>query len=277
MTGPSTVVFSDLDGTLLDHHSYDFCPALPAVQALRERGIPLILVTSKTRDEVLALREQLQHRDPFIVENGGAIYVPQGLFSDLAAPAADGLCEIMLGTPYARIREVLLELRSRNAWAFEGFGDATPAQIAAWTGLDLEAAARAKARRTSEPLRFHGDRSTLARLRQALLERGLTLIRGGRFFSAQGSVDKGMAVRTLLQHYTRLAGRRPTSIALGDSDNDLPMLRTVDIPVAIPPGDGRPAVALDHPRLLRPEAAGPAGFRDSIERVLAELDITGRS
>lgn len=37
------LVFSDLDGTLLDSHSYDWQPAAPWLSRLREANVPVIL------------------------------------------------------------------------------------------------------------------------------------------------------------------------------------------------------------------------------------------
>src|SRR5262249_7819522 len=74
------VVFTDLDGCLLDSVPYTYEPAVPALEALRAQGIPLVLVSSKTRAEIEPLRKQLDHHDPFIVENGAAVFVPRGLF-----------------------------------------------------------------------------------------------------------------------------------------------------------------------------------------------------
>ena len=76
---PQYVVFVDLDGTLLGTDAASWEAAAPALEALRGHGIPLILVSSKTRAEVESLRRHLQHQDPFIVENGAAIFIPQGL------------------------------------------------------------------------------------------------------------------------------------------------------------------------------------------------------
>ena len=70
------VVFTDLDGSLLDGETYSFESATQALKALRMRNIPLILVSSKTRAEMEPLRRRLNHRDPFIVENGAAVFVP---------------------------------------------------------------------------------------------------------------------------------------------------------------------------------------------------------
>jgi mannosyl-3-phosphoglycerate phosphatase len=68
------LVFSDLDGTLLDHDTYSFETARPALAELKERGIPLVLATSKTRAETESVRSALGNRHPFVVENGGAVY-----------------------------------------------------------------------------------------------------------------------------------------------------------------------------------------------------------
>ncbi|MGD8860864.1 MAG: HAD-IIB family hydrolase [Myxococcales bacterium] len=260
------VVFSDLDGTLLDHSSYDFTPAVPALWALRQRGAVLVLATSKTRDEVLELREALGHDGPFVVENGGAAYVP----------GRDGLREHVLGASYAEIRAVLLRLRSEGDYDFEGFGDVDAGRVAEWTGLPAEAAARARARASSEPLRFHGDAASLDRFREALGREGLSLVRGGRFFSVQGPVDKGRAARFVLGQIALSGGGPFTTLGLGDSDNDAPMLEAVDFPVVIPPGaEGRAPLRLSHPRAITAPQPGPAGFRAGVERVLQQIDATG--
>ena len=63
------IVFSDLDGSLLDHDTYDWAPARPALEALRESGIPLVLVSSKTLAELDDYRRQLDLRHPVVAEN----------------------------------------------------------------------------------------------------------------------------------------------------------------------------------------------------------------
>ncbi len=71
---PVGLVATDLDGTLLDRETYDFAPARPALDALRERGVPLVLVSSKTRAEMEPLAEASApgaRRAGSVVENGG--------------------------------------------------------------------------------------------------------------------------------------------------------------------------------------------------------------
>ena len=42
------LIFTDLDGSLLDHHSYSFAPAVPLLAELDALGIPVIPITGKT-------------------------------------------------------------------------------------------------------------------------------------------------------------------------------------------------------------------------------------
>ena len=50
------LVFTDLDGSLLDHHNYSYSDALPQLRQLERRGIPVIPASSKTRVEIERLR-----------------------------------------------------------------------------------------------------------------------------------------------------------------------------------------------------------------------------
>ena len=74
------VIFTDLDGTLLDRETYTWEAARPALDRVKRQGIPWVLVTSKTRGEVEFWRRCLGNEHPFIVENGGAVFVPAGYF-----------------------------------------------------------------------------------------------------------------------------------------------------------------------------------------------------
>lgn len=61
------LVVTDLDGNLLDHFSYGFDDALPALSQLCELHIALIPNNSKTAPELQPLRNLLAINDPYIV------------------------------------------------------------------------------------------------------------------------------------------------------------------------------------------------------------------
>ena len=78
---PSWILFTDLDGTLLDAGTYSWDAARPALERLEALAIPWILCTGKTRAELAPLRRAMGHRHPCIIENGGAILIPRGYFT----------------------------------------------------------------------------------------------------------------------------------------------------------------------------------------------------
>jgi mannosyl-3-phosphoglycerate phosphatase len=143
---PRLLIFTDLDGTLLDHDTYDFSPALPALAVLHAANSPLILCSSKTRAELEHWKDRLDLNHPLVAENGGVLAVPHGYFEqhfDFHAEQ-EGYRLIFSGGGYAAIRSGLAEIASSTSLPLVGFGDMTIAQVARLTGLPIEQAARPK-------------------------------------------------------------------------------------------------------------------------------------
>lgn len=92
------LVFSDLDGTLLDSHSYDWQPAAPWLSRLHEANIPVILCSSKTSAEMLYLQKMLGLQGlPLIAENGAVIQLAEQ-WQDI-----DGFPRIISGISHGEI------------------------------------------------------------------------------------------------------------------------------------------------------------------------------
>jgi mannosyl-3-phosphoglycerate phosphatase len=258
------VVFSDLDGTLLDHTSYSFEPSLPALAALREKNIPLILCTSKTRAEIEPLRRLLANTHPFIPENGGAVFIPRGCFH-FPFPftwTVKGYSVIELGSPYSVLRRALGEIRSRCAVSVRGFGDMTVREVAELCGFTPADARRARMREYDEPFLID-DKGRQDDIRRCAASLGLRLTEGGRFHHLTGKNDKGEAVRILKRLYSKESGDI-LAVGLGDSANDLPLLREVDIPVLVQKPDESydPSVVLEG--LLKAPGPGPRGWNRAV-------------
>jgi mannosyl-3-phosphoglycerate phosphatase len=275
MTVAPRLAFTDLDGTLLDHETYAWRAAVPAIEALRRRGIPLVLASSKTRAELEAWRKRIGNEDPFISENGGALFVPAalGLAVDGAEPAGD-YQRVVFGVAYPALRAALADLTAELHVRLRGFGDMPPAEVAERTGLagvDLE---RCMKREFDEPFVVEGDvgEDFDDRLDQAARARGLRVTRGGRFRHLIGDNDKGRAARVLCEAFA--GDSAPETVAAGDSENDLGLLELVDdaIVVARPDGSHAPALwrALPHARFTR--AAGAAGFAEGMLSMIEEWE-----
>jgi mannosyl-3-phosphoglycerate phosphatase len=262
------VVFTDLDGTLLDHATYSFEPARPALEALAAARVPVVFCTSKTRAETERWRLALENTHPFIVENGGAVFIPETYFPfEVGFDRKDaGYGIIELGKPYAELRRVLAVIRSRTGLDLRGFGDMTLDEIAERCGFTPEDAALAAKREYDEPF-MAADPVTLPRAVREAGAEGLRVVSGGRFHHLVGASDKGRAVSALLALFTRAQGK-VQSVGVGDSLNDEPMLQAVDIPILVLKPRGGHADAIHVPGLILAPYAGPEGWREAILALL---------
>jgi len=267
------LVFTDLDGTLLDHASYSFEPALTALGVLKDNNIPLIVCTSKTRAEIELIRVQLNNSHPFISENGGAIFIPKGYFFPKPQfdREDDHYFTVELGTPYSALREVFNRIQSALPGKLRGFGDSTPGEVAELCGLPLADAELAMKRDYDEPFVVEG-KIPFDVLQEMASHSQLQVTRGGRFYHLMGHNDKGKAVQLLRDMYQNQLGH-PTTVALGDSLNDLPMLEVVDYPILVKKHDGShdPAVKLDNLTITR--SSGPSGWCETLLELLPALGV----
>lgn len=249
------LVFSDLDGTLLDHESYDHSPALPALQQLQALGAPVILASSKTAAEMRVWQERLGLTAwPAIVENGAA----------LAEGAPDD-------RDYRAIRAALADLPPDLRAPFRGFGDMSLAEVAGITGLSPEAAELACRRAHSEPGLWAGDALDRAAFLTALAAKGIEARSGGRFLTLSFGGTKAGRMAELI---ARL--RPDITIALGDAPNDREMIETADYGVIIrnDHGPGLPPLSGEaEGRIRRTTCEGPAGWREGIEAILHEIGL----
>ncbi|KGE04754.1 HAD-IIB family hydrolase [Pseudohaliea rubra] len=267
------LVFSDLDGTLLDHDSYSHAAAQPAIDLLDVLAIPLVFVSSKTRAEVVALRRRLANGHPFVVENGAAVFIPEGYF--LAQPAGtvlrDGYWVRELAAPRARWVALLEQIAADFPGQFEYFARAGEAGIAAMTGLSEAKAALANAREYSEPVQWRGDRAGLDAFLAACAAGGARVSRGGRFYSLGGEADKGEALRWLRKQFAMARGiRHIKDLAAGDGANDVPMLESAETALLVRAPDRDLPPLQRAGGVLCSDAEGPAGWAEGVTQWLCE-------
>ncbi|MCD8521250.1 MAG: HAD-IIB family hydrolase [Saccharospirillaceae bacterium] len=254
------IVVTDLDGCLLDHHSYSAQAAEKALKTLKSLNIPCVFNSSKTYGEMLALREKLNNPDPFVCENGGAIFIPKS--------NGHGYNSEILHSSYLAILKVLHSLRQQG-FQFRGFNDMTATEVAALTGLSVEDAHLAKQRSASEPLLWTGSDEQLTDFRRALAMHNLRLLSGGRFHHVMGPNDKAHGLEFCRHHYQTLWQQPVRVIALGDGENDRAMLSAADFAIVIP--GIKSTLDLQHPQLRIASKAGPAGWNETLLSLLDDL------
>lgn len=262
------LVFTDLDGTLLDSRTYSYEKSLAAINRLKERGIPIIFCSAKTRAEQEIYRRELRLFHPFVVENGGAIFIPQGYFPFPFDhhKTVDDLLAIELAIPRRRVRRLLARIGRENEFGFKSFVDMSAAEVAEITGLNPESAKLAQQREYDEPVKLDSSgEKDLSKFLSQLGEVGLTWSYGGRLYHVMGGGGKGKAVEVLSGLYRERWGEIRT-VGLGNGMNDLPMLSQVDIPILVQKRD-HSWEDMDLPGLRKVRGVGPEGWSKAIAEV----------
>jgi len=250
---PRSAIFTDLDGTLLDFHTY--LPSPPVMALLRKleaMQILVIPVSSKTSAEVRPLMKELGLSGPAVLEGGPVIVWEDG-------------SESVTGPCRADLVDVLHQLQDRG-WGVRGMSEMSVGEVMELTGLGDAAARRAMTRSASEPFVMADNPPPpgTAGIAEVIAELGASLERGGRFRHLLGrGIGKDAGVRSVLAMIP--TGDWFRTAAIGDAWNDLPMLEEAEIgfllgnavePEAVPPG------------VTRLERTGPPGFIDAVGRIL---------
>ncbi len=262
------VLFTDLDGTLLDFFDYSYDAAIPALEALEKRNIPIVFCTAKTLAENEYYRKEMGIEDPFIVDNGGAIFIPGNYFSfSFDSKIKGDYCVVELGASYKVLREALAEIREETGFKITGFGDMTAEEVAKDANFSVEKAELAKAKEYNESFIFDEPKAKEAILFDKIREKGFSFTHGGRYYNIHGkNANKGNAVKILTQLFKKEYGEIKT-IGVGDSMNDIPMLKAVEQPAIVKNKKGT-WLDLSLPGLYKADGEGPEGWVEVVEKFI---------
>ncbi len=276
---PPVAIFTDVDGCILDPRTYRPGPSRSILRRLVRKGIPVVLSTSKTRAEVRNLYASLGVKLPAIIESGAAILLPPGSISladrsrsPVIRRTRDGKL-VVLASPITQVRAGFAEIQRIMRGEVWGFGEMTAREIAKLTGLSRGEAERAQEREFDEPFVFTADpRSHQSAIRRVLARRGLAITRGGRFHHLHGRTDKGRAMRIVRRWLDAHRDLRFRTVALGDSEHDLPLLREADVAVIVPRPGGNIDPVLLHglPAAQRAPRPGPAGWSAAVREIVLD-------
>ena len=234
-----TVIFTDLDGTFLNHDDYSFDEAKEALKKIHKKNIPLIFTTSKTRIEVELLQKKVGIKEPFIIENGAAIFFPKDYkkhdFSFLDKFKNYNI--LQLGLKYSQV--LSFYDKYKEEFGMTGFSDMSLEDIVKYTGLEIENAKLSKQRDFTEPFLLE-DESKLDNLKNLASTYNIKITKGGRFYHLIGEFqDKGKAVEKAKDIFEKVFEKKIKAIALGDGENDIAMLKNVEIPIIIKNHEGK--------------------------------------
>ena len=242
------LIFSDIDNTLLQsyiikdgeiYHIEEYGEIKEIVQKLRKNNIPLVLCSSKTRFEQEKIRKYLEINDPYVVENGGAIFIPENYFPinleefGLSIKRNNENLVIELGKSYNRIIETLQEIREIFHIEFIAVHDLSLPELAQKVGISIEDAKLMASREYSETI-LEININKLDKLKNILNDRGLRILQGTRYNTVSSLHDKGSAISILKKLYSiKYENEMIETIGIGDAFNDIPMFENVDKPFLV--------------------------------------------
>ncbi len=255
------LVFSDLDGTLLDHDTYDYTPALEGLEVLKKHAVPLVMVSSKTLPEMKILHEEMNLEAPFIFENGGGIFWPgrkeNPEYLGMDVSELNGKQNLLIEA----VGEPLLFITDMSA-----------EEIVTRTGLTRDKAVLSQKRLTSLPFIIPSGKGIgpveMAEINSALKQKSLSITKGGRFYHFLSSrSDKGLAIHRVIEYYQKNSDTAIMTIGIGDSENDIAMFKEVDIPVAVRKKD-KTIIETGMAYVMATTGAGPEGFTEAVKKFI---------
>lgn len=265
------IIVTDLDGTLLDHHTYSFEAAIETLEKLQKYNVPVVINSSKTASEIEELRLTLKNSHPFIVENGSGILIPNQYFTQQpdASERIGAYWEVILGKPRLQIIDSLKKLPPEFKHYYRSYHQSEVDDIMRITGLSREQAECSMERRYTEPLQWLGDSNQRKQFFWHLHKQHIHFTEGGRFIHLMGHTNKGSATAWLAKHYEEEYKKKVKVVALGDGNNDIDMLKSADVAVVVrSPVNKLPK--FDHRCKIITEKTGPEGWAEAIEKLFFE-------
>lgn len=262
----SLLIISDLDGTLLDHHTYRWEAASGWLGVFKQHAIPVVLCSSKSAAETMEWQKELGIvGQPFIAENGAVIQLDER-WSD-----SDSFPRRITGISHDDLMPLLNNLRDQYGFKFTCFADVDEKTLIEWTGLTHRQAVLARLREASEAFIWRDSPERFSAFADAIAQRGLMLTQDGLFWHVSGlQSDKGQALSWLYQQYQQNTGKTSITIGLGDGPSDALLLDNVDYAVVVK-GYSREPVILrsDNPaRVYHSINYGPQGWKEGLDHFI---------
>ena len=257
------IIFTDLDASLLHEETFSCLEIIDALHFLLADGVLIIPNTSKTEVETRNVLETLNLKIPFIVENGAKLCdINCGLqfigetnkefgmnFSEL-----DARLEKLGVLSFLSDFQPITKLKLENA-----------SQILGLIGPELEEALE---RRYSSLYQYLGPKSKIPFWHNALSKVGLNLSQGGRAFAVSGCHDKATPIEWLSEKFVLMGRRLPKIIAIGDSNNDKPMLLASAVACIIPHLNGSRLALPEHLCVVVADEPAPFGWQHAAKKAL---------
>ncbi|MFT4304344.1 MAG: HAD-IIB family hydrolase [Candidatus Woesearchaeota archaeon] len=279
-TKEKTIIISDMDGTFLDHNNYSYVNSHSAFKKANLKDIPVCFCTSKSFPEVMYFCKKLKTFNPFIAENGSAIYVPNNYFSfdinkikwrqdyDIKRiKNIEGYIVIELNVTHNETYNTLKKIQRKLSFPTFIYSDHSIDEFKKYLGLPKKMAELTK-------IKFYADGFRVPNLDEKMFKEiaffakkeGFTTVAGGRIVGINKGCDKGKATSILIELFEK-EYKRIRTIGIGDSNNDYPMLMKVDYPFLVSKNK-KSNIDKNINDIEKVNGIGPKGFAEVVNKFL---------
>ena len=259
----SIIIFTDLDGSLLDRDSFKFDQIKNYLKNLIDDGIIIIPNTSKTEKETKEFINELGSEVPFISENGSSIHGLNLINTNFPN-------KIVLSRDKQELIKIFnskipKELQDKCKFV----SNMNSKQQSDIFGLKDNKLKNALDRKYTIPFLFEGNKIEKNRLFKILRSSSLTMQEGGRVINLGDNTNKLKSMNQVIKIYKKLENKIKV-IAVGDNFNDLDMLRNCDLPCLVFNDQFKQdQIYIDN--LIVSDKPSPEGWADVIKSALVKI------
>ena len=269
----SFLIFSDIDGTFMNHKSYSYSVLKKYIFLLKDR-CQLIFNSSKTFEEINELNKTLKISSPFIVENGACIFFPKNynqiFFDKNFFKHSDYFGYKLTKKNSQSLITDINHLKKKYKFSF--FSEISDFQLKKITNLNIQKLKKSRMRMFSNPLFWEDKESKKEQFKKEINSLGYEMSFGGRFLHLSDSYNKGIAVKEFLKILRLKKKKVYKTISVGDSNNDLSMLEQTDYSCIIKSSKKKLLLNKKQNNYYSKNFA-PEGWKESLEYIFKKENI----
>ena len=258
------IIFSDLDGTLLDKNTFKFDIIEDYFRELILNGITIIPSSSKTEAELLDFNNHYNLKLSFISENGSAIHgldlVNKKLPNKVSiSRSIDEIYKIYNETISLDIKQKIIFILNLN---FE--------EQKKFFGLPQDKMLLAKKRNHSIPIQFKGTEIEKKNFIKIMNDVGLSVQSGGRIMNICDNTNKSKAMFKTIELIGKETDENIITIGVGDNQNDIEMLKNCDYACLVK-NDNFDSSLINIDNLIKSSEPSPKGWADVIKTTIQKI------
>ncbi len=258
------LIFTDLDGSLLDKNTFEFDEIEDYFRDLISIGIIIIPNSSKTEAELSDFNNQYNLNLSFIAENGSSIHGLNLINKNLPEKISLGRSTDQIykvyeeNIPSALKQKITFILKLKSKEQEEIFG------------LPLKKMMLAIKRNHSIPIQFNGTKSEKNEFINIMTDSGLTIQTGGRIMNICDNVNKSKAMSKTIELINKEIDNEIITIGVGDNQNDIDMLKQSDYACLVK-NDKFDSSLVNIDNLIKSTEPSPRGWADVIKTAIQKI------